>query len=68
MLISAYIVAVIVLAGRRFTVAARRTTSYPTRPIRLVVPFPAGGPTDTSARLVAQGMVAKLGQPIVIEN
>ena len=46
----------------------RSAQTYPTRPIRLVVPFPAGGPTDTSARLVAQGMAAKLGQPIVIEN
>src|SRR5262245_19262881 len=39
-----------------------------TKPIKLMVPFPAGGPTDTSARLVAQGMSAKLGQPVVIEN
>jgi tripartite-type tricarboxylate transporter receptor subunit TctC len=42
--------------------------SFPDHPLKLVVPFPAGGPTDTSARLVAQGMSARLGQPIVIEN
>jgi tripartite-type tricarboxylate transporter receptor subunit TctC len=41
---------------------------YPERPIKLVVPFPAGGATDTSARLVAQQMQARLGQTIVIEN
>ena len=42
--------------------------TFPDRPIKLVVPFPAGGPTDTSARLVAQGLAAKIGQPVVIEN
>jgi tripartite-type tricarboxylate transporter receptor subunit TctC len=41
---------------------------FPEKPIKLVVPFPAGGPTDTSARLVAQSMSAKLGQPVIIEN
>ena len=42
--------------------------TFPERPIKLVVPFPAGGPTDTSARLVAQGLSAKIGQSVVIEN
>jgi tripartite-type tricarboxylate transporter receptor subunit TctC len=41
---------------------------YPDRPIKLVVPFPAGGATDTMARLVAQHMQARLGQIVIIEN
>ena len=41
---------------------------YPNRPIRMVVPLPAGGATDIWARLVAEPMAAGLGQPIVIEN
>jgi tripartite-type tricarboxylate transporter receptor subunit TctC len=42
--------------------------AYPDRPIKLVVPFPAGGATDTAARLVARGASSVLGQPILIEN
>jgi tripartite-type tricarboxylate transporter receptor subunit TctC len=41
---------------------------YPTRPITMVVPFPAGGSTDVLARFMAERMRAPLGQPIVIEN
>ncbi len=41
---------------------------YPAKPIRLIVPFPAGGGTDVVARVVANGMSAALGQPVVIEN
>src|SRR5262249_27511936 len=41
---------------------------YPDRPIKLVVPFPAGGATDTSSRLVAARMQAALRQTVVIEN
>jgi tripartite-type tricarboxylate transporter receptor subunit TctC len=42
--------------------------AYPDHPIKLVVPFPAGGATDTAARLVARGASSVLGQPILIEN
>ena len=41
---------------------------YPTKPVRLIVPFPAGGPADIFGRFLAQGMSAPLGQPVVIEN
>jgi tripartite-type tricarboxylate transporter receptor subunit TctC len=42
--------------------------SYPERPITIVVPFSAGGPTDTVTRLVAEAMSKDLGQQIVVEN
>lgn len=41
---------------------------YPTRPIRMVIAFPAGGPTDVNARQFAQAMSEQLGQPVVVEN
>jgi len=41
---------------------------YPTRPITVIVPFPAGGPTDTIARVTAQSMSKPLGQQIIVEN
>lgn len=42
--------------------------TYPSRPIKMVVPFPGGGATDATARLFAQLISAQLGQPIVVEN
>jgi len=42
--------------------------TYPERPITIVVPFSAGGPTDTVTRLVADAMSKDLGQQIVVEN
>jgi tripartite-type tricarboxylate transporter receptor subunit TctC len=45
-----------------------RAEDYPARPITMIVPFPAGGATDTLARFLGERMRAKLGQPIVIEN
>jgi tripartite-type tricarboxylate transporter receptor subunit TctC len=41
---------------------------YPDRPVRVIVPYPPGGGTDTWARMVVEGMQAELGQPVVIEN
>jgi tripartite-type tricarboxylate transporter receptor subunit TctC len=48
--------------------AGARAESYPSHPLSLIVPFPAGGPTDTLARILAERMRVSLGQPIVIEN
>ena len=45
-----------------------RAQSYPTRPVRIIVPFAAGGPTDTIARLFGQWLSERLGQQCVIEN
>jgi tripartite-type tricarboxylate transporter receptor subunit TctC len=41
---------------------------YPSHPITMIVPFPAGGPIDATGRIVAEGMRASLGQPVIVEN
>src|SRR5262249_20268590 len=41
---------------------------YPSRPVRWIVPFPAGGPTDIVARPMGQWLSDRLGQPFIIEN
>ena len=62
--IAAFFIAAFVMAD----LAAANAADYPTRPITLIVPYPAGGGNDVIARLVAAKMSASLGQPIVIEN
>jgi tripartite-type tricarboxylate transporter receptor subunit TctC len=49
-------------------VAHAHAQAYPSRPITMIVPFPAGGPTDTLARILGERMKVSLGQPIVVEN
>src|SRR5215472_9782469 len=45
-----------------------RAQAYPTRPITMIVPFPAGGPVDTLGRFISERVRASLGQPVIIEN
>src|SRR5258708_2733239 len=58
-------------AGAAALLAITRIASghgYPTRPVRLIVGFTPGGPTDIAARLIAQWLSERFGQPFVIEN
>jgi tripartite-type tricarboxylate transporter receptor subunit TctC len=48
--------------------ASGQAQTYPTKPIRMIVPFPAGGPTDTHSRWAAQQLNVAFGQAVVVEN
>ena len=60
-----FVCAALALAG---TPAAQAQDNYPTRPVRVVIAFPPGGPTDFVGRLVTDKMSAELGQRVYIEN
>src|SRR3954468_6839097 len=49
-------------------IEAGRAQGYPDRTIKIIVPFPAGGPTDVAARLVAQSLSPRLGHNVIVEN
>jgi tripartite-type tricarboxylate transporter receptor subunit TctC len=56
------------VAATGLLTAPARAQSWPSQPIRLIVPFAPGGSTDLSARMVADGLSARLGVPVVVEN
>jgi tripartite-type tricarboxylate transporter receptor subunit TctC len=60
----------LVASGIVFSVTSRVALAldYPTRPVRLLVGYAAGGPLDTSARLIAQWLSERLGQQFIVEN
>jgi tripartite-type tricarboxylate transporter receptor subunit TctC len=60
--------AVIAFALALASIAGASADTYPSRPITVVVPFPAGGPTDTIARILADHMKDTVGQPLLVEN
>jgi len=55
-------------AAAALPAASRIASAYPTRPVRLIVGFPAGGPTDITARLIAQWLSERFGQQFVVDN
>src|SRR6266436_417306 len=60
---------VLVLWGIALAVEAQSAAqAFPSRPVTIVVPFSAGGPTDTIARIMAERMTRTLGQTVVVEN
>jgi len=63
-LIAAAVMAVAAVAGPNHVGAQ----SYPSRPITMIAPFPAGGPSDALARVLSEPMRAALGQPVLVEN
>ena len=56
------------LAALSFAGAAAAADAWPSRPLKLVVPFTAGGSTDTVARIVGEKLTPRLGQPVIVEN
>lgn len=65
-LVQAFAASVVALAA--VTSPSVMAQAYPSKPIKLIVPFPAGGTTDIVARIMAQRMSDSMGQPVVVDN
>ncbi|MGY2488351.1 Bug family tripartite tricarboxylate transporter substrate binding protein [Cupriavidus sp. CP313] len=60
--------AVLALSGFSLTAGAATQTNYPTKPIRIVIGFPAGGGADNTARLYGDALSKELDQPVIVDN
>ena len=61
-------IASLALAAAFGKVGRATAQGFPSHPLTMIVPFPAGGPIDATGRIVAEGMRPSLGQPVIIEN
>lgn len=59
---------ILITLGATLALAAQAAGNFPDKPVNIIVPFPAGGSTDTVARAVALSMAEQLGKPFVVEN
>src|SRR4029078_12978456 len=57
-----------VLAGSAVALAPAAAQTFPVKPVRLILPFPPGGPTDLQGRTIAQKLSEQVGQQVVAEN
>src|SRR6476619_1771395 len=62
------ITALFVAASLAGVALAAQAQNYPSKPIRIIVPYPAGGTSDILARSIGQKLSESLGQPVVVEN
>src|SRR5262245_51721365 len=62
------LLAVCLAAFMSASVSVAHAQSWPSKPIRWIVPYPAGGGTDLVARILAEHLTKSLGQPVVVEN
>src|SRR3954470_10047294 len=58
----------VLLLGVLFASVVQAQEPYPSRPVKLILPFPPGGPTDILGRLIAENLSVRLGQPVITEN
>ena len=65
---TAFLAAALVVAVLSGVAGLAAADDYPSRPVTMIVPFPAGGPTDAIGRVIAEGMRPTLGRPVIVEN
>src|SRR5687767_15170824 len=63
-----YVLAALLLSIVGAGVHANAQSQYPSRPVRIVVPFPPGGSTDALARIIGMDLAQRFGKPVIVDN